>query len=69
MNGDSVKRIVALTRQKKFYQAMVRSKDLVQSEADAMIAICDKEISVLRSQVNLPLDASGAAPGKGAKSA
>ena len=62
MNADGVKRIVALTRQKKSYQAMVRSKDLTQSEADAMIALCDKEIAALRAQEDLPLAPPGGVP-------
>lgn len=67
MNGDSVKRIVALTRQKKSYQALVRSRDLLQSEADAMIAICDREIAVLRLQDDLQLAPPGGVPAKAAK--
>jgi len=69
MNGDSVKRIVALTRQKKSYQAMVKSRDLTQAEADAMIVLCDNEIAALRAQADLQLGASSAAPATGAKSA
>lgn len=67
MNADSVKRIVALTRQKKTYQAMVRSNDLTQLEADAMIAMCDRDIAFLRSQDDLQLAPPGGVPAKGAK--
>lgn len=70
MNGDSVKRIVALTRQKKSYNAMVKSNDLTRKEADAMIALCDCEIAALRAQDDLQLgvpQAASAVPPKGAK--
>lgn len=67
MNGDSVKRIVALTRQKKAYLAMVKSKDLTQAEADAMIVLCDREIAAVRAHDDLQLSAANVAPSKGAK--
>ena len=67
MNGDLVKRIVALTRQKKSYNAMVKSGDLTRAEADAMIAIVDREIGEIRAQADLAVSASGSAPAKGAK--
>jgi len=69
MNGDLVKRIVALTRQKKSYNAMVKTGDLTRAEADAMIAIVDREIAEIRVQAELAVSASGSAPAKGAKSA
>ena len=55
MNDDSVKRIVALTRQKKSYLAMLKTNDLTLREADAMIALCNKEIAALRAQDDLQL--------------
>ena len=67
MNGDSAKRIVALTRQKKSYLAMVKKNDLTLREADALIALCNKEIAVLRSQDDLQLSPPGGAPAKEAK--
>lgn len=72
MNGDFVKRIVALTRQKKSYNAMVKTGDLRQSEADELIGICDREIERLRAQGVLIEGANHLAPGvtppKGSKS-
>lgn len=53
MNTDGVKRVVALTRQRKAYNAMVKSGDLTRGEADAMIALCDQEIATIRSQMEL----------------
>lgn len=68
MNGDSVKRIVALTRQKKSYLAMLKANDLTLREADEMIALCNKEIAALRAQEDLQLSPPpGGAPAKGAK--
>jgi len=67
MNGDSVKRIVALTRQKKSYLAMLKTNDLTLREADAMIALYNKEIAALRSQDDLQLSPPGGVPAKAAK--
>jgi len=69
MNGDSVKRIVALTRQKKSYNAMVKTSDLTRAEADAMIALCDKEIAALRAQDDLQLTGAPAPSSVGAAKA
>lgn len=55
MNSESVKRIVALTRQKTSYLAMLKKHELTLREADAMIALCNKEIAALRSQDDLQL--------------
>ena len=65
MNGDTVKRIVALTRQKKSYLAMLKANDLTLREADALIAVCNQEIAALRAQEELELGKT--APSKGAK--
>lgn len=67
MNGDAVKRIVALTRQKKSYLAMLKNNDLTRREADAMIELCNQEIAALRSQDDLQLAPPGGVPAKGAK--
>lgn len=64
MNGDAVKRIVALTRQKKSYLAMLKNNDLTLREADAMIELCNKEIAALRSQADLQLAPPGDATPK-----
>lgn len=69
MNGDSARRIVALTRQKKAYLAMLKTHDLTLREADALIALCNQEIAALRSQDDLQLSPPGGAPATEAKEA
>ena len=71
MNTDSAKRILALVRQRKSYNALVKSGDLLQAEANELIAMCDREIEHLRQQQVL-LDgaahlAPGVTPAKGSK--
>ena len=65
MNYDAAKRVVALTRQKKSYNAMVKSGDISRSEADALIAQCDSEIALVRSQTALVLSPAPAPKGAG----
>lgn len=63
MNTDCTKRVLALIRQRKSYKALVKSGDLRQSEADELIAMCDREIEALRSQAVLLQGANQLAPG------
>lgn len=67
MNVDSAKRVVALVRQKKSYVALAKNGELTREEADAMIAMCDAEIALIRGQRDLALLPPGGSPGKGAK--
>lgn len=53
MNADSVKRLVALSRQAAGYQSMVRRGTLLQSEADLLIAGINSEIAAIRAQSEL----------------
>jgi len=65
VNYEAAKRVVALTRQKKLYNAMVKTGDISRAEADAMIAVCDSEIALVRSQTVLELRQTPASKGAG----
>lgn len=67
MHVESVKRIIALNRQRKSYVALRKDGTLTAEECDLMLGKVDAELAAVRAQAELELKPP--APAKGAKSA